>query len=135
MKYLVVNIDNGDCHILDGEHKLAHNFKVKEFACKDGSDVIVVSFKAIVNLQILRHALGVPLSFISAFRTISHNESENGAKESRHLFGDGFDIGIPRGYTPDSFGIEILKLFGHEIGFHVYNTWVHVDFRGHKARW
>jgi len=135
VKYLVVNIDNGECHILNGEHKLAHNFKVKEFACKDSSDVIIVSFKAIVNLQILRHGLGIPISISSAFRTISHNESVKGVDSSRHLFGDGFDIGVPKGYTPDSFGVEILKLFGHDIGFHIYKTWIHVDFRGCKARW
>lgn len=135
MKYLVVNVDNGDCHILDGEHKLSHNFKVKEFACKEGCDVIVASFKAVEDLQILRQSLDVPINIISAFRTIAHNVSVKGAKESRHLFGDGFDISIPSGYSSDSFGLEILKLFGHDIGFHIYKTWIHVDFRGYKARW
>lgn len=135
MKYLVVNIDNGERQILDGEHKLTHNFKVKEFACKDGCDVIVISYNAVNNLQILRHGLGIPLTLLSAFRTIEHNTSIKGAEESRHMFGDGFDIKVPFKFTPDEFGIEILKLYGHDIGFHVYNGWVHVDFRGYKARW
>jgi len=42
----------------DGETKLSTNFKVKEFRCKDGSDLIIVDPALVTLLENIRSACG-----------------------------------------------------------------------------
>ena len=49
----------------DGNVQLARHFKVKEFACKDGSQVIFIDEYLYTILDILREKLGKPVIITS----------------------------------------------------------------------
>ena len=49
----------------DGDAKLARHFKVKEFACKDGSPIVFIDDHLYTILDILRHKLEKPVIITS----------------------------------------------------------------------
>lgn len=116
----------------DGNKAISANFKVKEFACKDKSDAIVLHESFIRDkLQKIRSHFNVAVTFNSAYRTPEHNRKPDvgGAKDSFHVKGRAFDI-VVKGKTPAevagyaaSIGIK---------GIIQYNTFVHVDSRAVK---
>ena len=59
----------------DGETRLSTNFKVKEFACKDGSDKILIDGDLVAYLQKIRDWAGTAVTITSGYRTKSYNES------------------------------------------------------------
>ena len=131
----VCNTETGQVFFYPKGYRIRYNFLIDEFDCSDGNEVILLNFGALDNLQSFRYYLGTYISIMSAFRTWSKNYGVGGAKNSRHMHGDGFDIIIPRGYTGYTFAKKMIEFFGEEIGVGIYNTWVHLDFRGHYARW
>ena len=114
----------------DGKIQLSENFKVKEFACKDNSDKILIDVTFVkTHLQDIRTHFGKPVIINSAYRTPSYNEKVGGAKNSYHMKGRAFDISI-KGVSPQ----EIAK-YAASIGVPgviQYNTFVHVDSRDTK---
>ena len=71
----------------DGNVQLARHFKVKEFACKDGSPVVFIDDYLYNILDILRHKIGKPVIITSGYRTPEWNKKCNGAKYSYHMRG------------------------------------------------
>lgn len=73
----------------DGEKKLSPSFRVREFACGDGSDPIMIDEELVVVLQCIREHFGKPLHITSGYRTGSYNARPdvNGSKTSQHLLG------------------------------------------------
>ena len=67
------------------------SFSPREVACK-GTGELLVDDQALDKLQALRTALSKPLVLTSAFRSLSHNKRVGGAKNSRHMQGDAFDV-------------------------------------------
>ena len=59
----------------DGNIKLARHFKVKEFACKDGSQVVFIDDYLYTILDILRHKLGKPVIITSGYRAPEWNKN------------------------------------------------------------
>ena len=59
------------CYIMDtdGNEKIGQHFKVKEFACKDGSPVVFIDDYLCNILDILRNKLGKPVIINSGYRT------------------------------------------------------------------
>lgn len=114
----------------DGKIQLSENFKVKEFACKDNSDKILIDVTFVkTHLQDIRTHFGKPVIINSAYRTESYNRYVGGAKNSYHMKGRAFDISI-KGVSPQ----EIAK-YAASIGVPgviQYNTFVHVDSRDTK---
>lgn len=114
----------------DGKIQLSENFKVKEFACKDNSDKILIDVTFVkTHLQDIRTHFGKPVYINSAYRTESYNRYVGGAKNSYHMKGRAFDISI-KGVSPQ----EIAK-YAASIGVPgviQYNTFVHVDSRDTK---
>ena len=53
----------------DGNNKVSANFKVKEFACKDGSDPVFISPELVTILQKIRTHFGKVVTINSAYRT------------------------------------------------------------------
>lgn len=85
------------------------------------------------RLDKLRTNLGNrPILVTSWYRPSSVNRSVGGAIWSRHLFGDAVDIKSLY-FSP----LEIYKLAepNHDGGIGCYSTFVHIDWRGKKARW
>lgn len=114
----------------DGNSSLSENFKIKEFACKDGNDKILVDVTFVqTHLQDIRTHFGKPVHVNSAYRTLNYNAKVGGAKNSYHMKGRAFDISI-KGVTPQ----EIAR-YAASIGVPgviQYNTFVHVDSRDTK---
>lgn len=122
--------------------KLTKNFSLHEFDCKDGSkmpsEVLLNIVKLADQLQILRDFIGRPIKINSAYRSPSHNKMVGGAKNSQHLLGKAADIRVD-GVSPRELHgiIEELIKDGRmkEGGLGRYNSFVHYDIRGTKARW
>lgn len=118
----------------DGNTKLSANFKVKEFACKDGSDPIFVSDELVQVLQAIRSRFGRAVNITSAYRTVAHNKKEGGAAYSQHLYGMAADIKVS-GIKPADVARFAETLLPTSGGIGVYKNFVHVDVRKDKARW
>jgi len=118
----------------DGDKKVSANFKVKEFACKDGSDPVFISQELVDVLQKIREHFGKPVNITSAYRTPTHNAKEGGAKYSQHLYGRAADIKVT-GVSPKEVAAYAEKLLPNRGGIGIYNTFTHVDVRETKSRW
>lgn len=117
-----------------GELYIAPNFQVKEFACFDGSDVVVVHPYIPQICQIVRNKFNMPFSPNSAYRTITHNKAVGGATRSSHMYGRAVDIPAQNGVTPKQLYDYVDKLFGNwgEVG--IYNWGIHVGIQDTKNR-
>lgn len=74
-----------------GELPIMQNFKVKEFACKDGTDLIKIDDGLVDYLQKARENFGVPIVITSAYRKEEYNKKVSGAKNSYHIKGQAAD--------------------------------------------
>lgn len=116
---------------------LTKNFNRSEFACKGKNccgGAAPVSLKLVQGLQALRDAIGRPLTVNSGFRCLKHNGAVGGAKSSRHCLGTAADVALPKGFDAMRLAAlaQGLELFD---GIGLYDTFVHFDVRGVKARW
>lgn len=123
----------------DGEktfryEKKACNFKVKEFACKDGSDEIKIDSKLVIMLQLIRDHFKKPVVINSGYRTVSYNKKIGGAKYSQHIYGKAADIRID-GVKP----LHIAQFAETDCkylrGIGLYTWGDHVDTRSTKYYW
>ena len=77
---------------------LTENFCLREFRCKDGTDVppeLVenVTFLA-KNLQVLRQKIGKPIKVISGYRSPAYNKRCGGTKKSQHMQAKAADLRV-----------------------------------------
>lgn len=117
-----------------GNQKLSANFKVKEFACKDGSDVVFVSPELVQVLQSIRNHFGKAVKINSAYRTPTYNTKVGGAKYSQHCYGTAADIRIA-GVSPSKVKAYVETLMPDKGGIGVYSNFTHIDVREVKSRW
>lgn len=118
----------------DGATYISKNFRVREFACKDGSDPVFIDDELVGVLQQIRDHFGKAVTITSAFRTASHNKKVGGAKYSQHLYGKAADIkvsGVAASVVAD-FAETLMPSTG---GVGRYSTFTHVDVRKVKSRW
>lgn len=118
----------------DGTKYVSKNFKVKEFACSDGSDPIFISMELVEVLQKIRDHFGKPVVLNSAYRTAKHNKAVGGASYSQHLYGTAADI-VVTGVKPADVAAYAETLLPKTGGIGIYSTFTHVDVRAVKARW
>ena len=125
----------------DGARKLAPGFKVREFRCRDGSDVVMIDQTLVVLLQCIREHFGKPVTITSGYRTAAHNTAVGGAKSSQHLLGRAADIRV-QGVSVEDVAAYAESLMPDWGGVGRYPVkagratgWVHVDTRAEKARW
>lgn len=116
----------------DGNKKLSTNFKVREFACKDGSDKVLIDTDLVTLLQKIRDYFKKPVRINSGYRTKNHNKKVGGTTNSYHLVGMASDIRID-GVNPILVALYAERLNAGGIG--VYSNFVHVDTRKNKTRW
>lgn len=122
--------------------KLTKNFYKYEFECKDGSKMPEEVFNNVKelakSLQIIRDCIKKPITLTNAYRSLSHNRSIGSKDTSQHVKGKAADLQVD-GLTPNELYtiIEDLILKGklQEGGLGLYNTFVHYDRRGYRARW
>lgn len=118
----------------DGNKKVSTNFRVREFACSDGSDPIFISPKLVSVLQKIRTHFGVAVTITSAYRTPQHNKSVGGTIYSQHLYGMAADITV-KNVAPKIVATYAEKLLGDAGGIGTYDTFTHIDVRAVKSRW
>ena len=117
----------------DGNKKLSANFKVKEFACTDGSDPIFIDSDLVNVLQKIRTHFG-KVTITSAYRTPTHNKKVGGETYSQHLYGRAADIKV-KGVAPKKVAAYAETLLKNKGGIGIYKSFVHIDTRATKARW
>ena len=107
------------------------NFQVKEFACKDGSNEILIDGNLVRRLQDCRDKFGVTV-INSAYRTPEYNKKIGGATHSQHVLGKASDT-VCKGTSP----LEVA-MFAEAMGMGgigLYSSFTHIDTRDGKARW
>ena len=118
----------------EGDRLLSPNFRVREFACRDGSDLVKIDTDLVELLERIRAAAGGAVTISSGYRTASHNQKVGGARYSQHLLGTAADI-VVSGAGPLLVGQMAEYYLGSRGGIGVYQTFTHVDTRSGKARW
>lgn len=120
----------------DGAKKLSTNFKVSEFACRDGSDAILVAPRLVMVLQSVRSHFGRPVTINSAYRTPAYNEKVGGAAQSQHCYGTAADISISNVSVDQAaaYARQIMPDWGG-VGIYAKQGFIHVDVRETKADW
>ena len=117
-----------------GEQSLSANFRVREFACKDGSDKILVDTDLVALLQKIRDHFGAAVTINSAYRTPAHNKAVGGATGSQHVKGTSADI-VVAGAAPLEVAQYAEYLMPESGGIGVYQSFTHVDVRSSRSRW
>ena len=122
--------------------RITKNFTQREFKSRDGSKMpedVLCNIKDLADsLQVLRDFLGEPIRINSAYRSPEHNKAIGGVKSSQHILGKAADIKVKDIETKDLYLIiDSLIVDGKmkEGGLGLYDTFVHYDIRGSKARW
>lgn len=116
-----------------GNEQVTDHFKVKEFACKDGTPIVFIDDYLAVILEIARKKIDKPIVITSGYRTVSRNEIVGGAKYSYHTRGMAADIRAD-GVTPKELAKVLNSIVPNSGGIIVYDSWVHFDTRKEKYR-
>lgn len=115
----------------DGGTYLTKNFKVSEFACKDGSDEIPIDMELVGYLQQIRDHFGAAVTINSGYRSPSHNAKIGGATSSYHLQGKAADI-VVSGRTPREVAQYAASIGVRGIELNERYGYVHIDTRPTK---
>ena len=118
--------------------QLTPNFNLREFACKGQKcgceNAVKVDPELIRRLQAMRNETGKPIKIVSGYRCPTHNRREGGATGSQHLFGRATDIFIVGMPLQEQY--DLVEKYFPDGGVGTGASWgVHVDTRGHRARW
>ena len=129
----------------EGDKLLSPHFRVREFACRDGSDPIFVEEELAALLEAIRLHFGCPVAITSGFRTAAHNASIPGASpHSQHLYGRAADFRVEGVSVAEAAAYAETLLPGRGgIGRYPKDAkhptrktgWVHIDTRANKSRW
>lgn len=120
----------------DGNIKLSDSFRVREFACKDGSDTVIIDDKLVSYLQRIRNWAGASVIISSGYRTEAYNAKIGGAAHSKHTLGMAADIYVERRQK----NIYEIAKYAEAIGLlgierNEDSNYVHVDTRENKYFW
>jgi uncharacterized protein YcbK (DUF882 family) len=121
---------------------MTKNFSKSEFESKCGREMPEEVYHNVVKvanqLQYLRDYLNKPIKVNSAYRSPEHNAKVGGVPKSQHLLGKAADIVVKDMPTDILYQyIEDAISNGEMLqgGLGLYDTFVHYDIRGTKARW
>lgn len=117
-----------------GGKSLSAHFKVREFACHDGTDTVFVSPSLVTILEKIRTHFGKPVLINSGYRTEAWNVKQGGSPKSQHKYGMAADIHIA-GVTPKQIAVYARSIMPDWGGVGVYDSFVHVDVRKTRANW
>lgn len=118
---------------LSSNEKIGKHFRVKEFACRDGSQVVFIDEYLVSILDILRNKIGRPIIITSGYRTAEQNKRVGGARYSYHMRGMAADIRAD-GMTAKELAKKLNEIVPNECGIIEYENWVHFDVRHSKYR-
>lgn len=125
-----MNIKEYDRNI---SQRLSLNFVSTEWNCKCGEcNPQLIDLDHVAKLQEFRDFINAPIQIMSGYRCPVHNGLVGGVPHSQHLHGVATDI-IVKGMDPDEIS-HFAETFGFD-GLGKYDTFTHIDSRGHRARW
>lgn len=111
-----------------GDSLVSKNFKVKEFACNDGSDTVKIDIVNVNKLQKIRDYFNKSIKITSGYRTPSYNKKIGGASSSYHTKGMAADIVVS--------GVDSIKvaMYAESIGcggviWYPLKKFTHIDSR------
>lgn len=128
--------------VAEGALPLSAHFRVREFACRDGSDPVFVEEELVTLLEAIRQHFGRAVVLTSGFRTAAHNAAlPHASPHSQHLYGRAADFRV-EGVSVEETAAYAETLLPGRGGIGRYpprsgrpNGWVHLDTRRSKARW
>jgi len=123
--------------------KITAHFSLKEFRCKDGTDVpeeLLGNLRLLcMCLERIRKEYGKPIKVISGYRTLEYNRKINSKDTSKHVQALAADIVIEDVLPPQiAIKIQELEAVGElpsGCGLGVYGRFTHFDPRPDRARW
>ena len=118
----------------DGNMMLSSNFCVKEFACHDSSDKVLIDTALVDILQSIRNHFGRAVIINSAFRTPAYNRRVGGVANSEHTKGTAADI-VVSDVQPAMVAQYAEYIMPDDGGIGLYNNFVHIDVRRNRSRW
>lgn len=119
-----------------GGKQLSAHFKVREFACGDGSDAVLVAPRLVMVLETIRVHFGSPVVIHSAYRTPQYNAKVNGVAHSQHCYGMAADISV-KDQTPAAvaaFARQLMPDWGG-VGIYAKKGFTHIDVREKRSDW
>lgn len=122
-------------YTIDENAKYSSNFKVSEFACRDGT--FMPMDRALIGvLQKIRDRIGKPVRVTSGYRSPDYNKKVGGAADSMHMRGVAADIQVD-GTDPAKVAAyaETLMPDTGGIGLYTGQAFVHIDTREARTRW
>lgn len=117
-----------------GNLKLSANFQVKEFACKDGSDYILIDTELVEILQKIRDHFGKAVTINSAYRNTGYNKKIGGVSNSQHTKGTAADISVAE-TLPSDVAKYVEYIMTEKGGIGLYPSFIHIDTREKRSRW
>lgn len=116
--------------------QLSAHFRVREFACQDGSDAVLVAPRLVMVLETIRAHFGAPITISSGYRTPQYNAKVGGVAHSQHCYGTAADISV-KGQTPAAVAAYARQLMPDWGGVGIYDKkgFTHIDVRETKADW
>lgn len=131
-KYKLYELDNMK------DIQLTPNFKLSEFACKDGTPVplhLIDNVRLVATeLQKVRDYYGKPIRINSGYRTKSWNESVGGKPSSLHLLGMAADVKPLWNISIDEFYKKVKEITNFN-GYGLSLNWIHLDTRKDYTVW
>jgi uncharacterized protein YcbK (DUF882 family) len=119
-----------------GGKQLSTHFKVREFACGDGSDAVLVAPRLVMVLETIRTHFGTAVRINSGYRTPQYNAKVGGVAHSQHCYGTAADITV-RGQAPATvaaFARQIMPDWGG-VGVYARKGFTHIDVREKRSDW
>lgn len=104
--------------------KLTNNFYEDEFICKCGCGAKEIDKELLINLQLARDELGVPMQVTSGLRCKNWNSKVGGSDHSAHLSGKAVDIATNSSRSRYNL-VRIMLKFFKRIG--IAKSFIHVD--------
>lgn len=116
--------------------RLTRHFCREEFACCCGCGFDTVDYALLEGLQELRDIVGEAIHVNSGCRCVLYNASlPDASPTSQHLRGRAADVWCA-GYPPRKLAAISGTLRAFQTGgIGIYGSFVHLDTRGHVARW
>ncbi len=109
----------------DGNKYITKNMQVKEFASKDGADILKIDLVVVCIAQLIRDITGKAVIINSGYRTPSHNKAVGGTSNSKHLLGCALDFYVKGIKTPQTYANLAYSIGLVRVG--VYSNFVHMD--------
>lgn len=118
----------------DGDRKITRDFRVREFACRDGSDTVYVDSALADYLQRIRNWACAPVRISSGYRTPAWNKKVGGSSSSYHTKGRAADI-IVSGKSIYSVAKYAQAIGVNGVERNDDSNYVHIDTRPGRYYW